>query len=55
MSERDTTSLERASRLRDLAAETDDAEEREKLLGAAAEAEGTSLNGAGFSRPSAGV
>lgn len=44
---------QQADRLRQLAADTDDENERERLLGAAAEAEGQSLNGAGFARPSA--
>lgn len=43
---------QQADRLRELAADTDDEQERERLLGAAAEAEGASLNGAGFARPS---
>lgn len=52
---RDRAALEQdARRLRELAAETDDEDRRGRLLDAAAEAEGASLNGAGFSRPSAG-
>lgn len=43
---------QQADRLRELAADTDDEQERDRLLGAAAEAEGQSLNGAGFARPS---
>jgi hypothetical protein len=44
--------LARARTLRELAAKTENPEERDRLLGAAAEAEGLSLNGAGFARPS---
>lgn len=42
---------QRADRLRELASAADDPEERDRLLGAAAEADGYSLNGAGFARP----
>lgn len=41
-----------ATRLRELAADEKDPKERERLLEAAAEADGDSLNGAGFARPS---